>query len=204
AQRVHQTAERIQAEHEFAAATAVVEALRAMAPEEVETPVSVAVLNAANKILREEIAQVSAALYSELSDATRDFAHSFGISELEHVKIKGNGTMDVTKGGGARSSFSSQSPGERLRLRYALVVALLRTARARDIAGHPGLLLLDSLKAEEVQDDHAQTLLQGLVSAAVEEPGLQILVTTADKTLSGSVSGVAGTITPKPNRTSLF
>lgn len=204
AQRVHQTAERIQAEHEFAAATAVVEALRAMAPEEVETPVSVAVLNAANKILREEIAQVSAALYSELSDATRDFAHSFGISELEHVKIKGNGTMDVTKGGGARSSFSSQSPGERLRLRYALVVALLRTARARDIAGHPGLLLLDSLKAEEVQDDHAQTLLQGLVAAAAEEPGLQILVTTADKTLSGSVSGVAGTITPKPNRTSLF
>jgi len=204
AQAVRQTTERIEAEHSLAAATAVVTALRAMTPEEAEPPVSVVVLGAASEILKSEIAQVSAVLYTELSDATRDLALSFGIGELESVKIKGNGNMDVTKGGGARSSFSSQSPGERLRLRYALVVALLRTARARDIAEHPGLLLLDSLKAEEVQDDHAQTLLLGLVTAAAEEPGLQILVTTADKTLAGSVSGVAGTIVPKPNRTTLF
>lgn len=204
AQAVRQTTARIEAEHELAASTAVVEALRAMTPEETGPPVPVSVLGAASEILKEEIAQVSAALYAELSDATRDLALSFGIGELETVKIKANGNMDVTKGGGARSSFSSQSPGERLRLRYALVVALLRTARARDIAGHPGLLLLDSLKAEEVQDDHAQTLLQGLVTAAVEEPGLQVLVTTADKTLAGSVSGVAGMVAPKPNRTTLF
>lgn len=204
AQSVRQASERIEAEHELAVATAVVEALRAMTPEEAEPPVSVVVLGAASEILRDEIAQVSAALYAELSVATKNLALSFGIGELESVKIKGNGNMDVTKGGGARSSFSSQSPGERLRLRYALVIALLRTARTRDIAGHPGLLLLDSLKAEEVQDDHAQTLLRGLVTAAAEEPGLQILVTTADKTLAGSVSGVAGTIVPKPSRTTLF
>lgn len=204
ARSVRQEVERTEAEHEVAAATAVVNTLRAMTPEDAEPPVSVVVLGAASEILREEIAQASAALYAELSEATKVLALSFGIHELESVRIKGNGNMDVTKGGGARSSFSSQSPGERLRLRYALVVALLRTARARDIAGHPGLLLLDSLKAEEVQDDHAKTLLQGLVTAAAEEPGLQVLVTTADKTLAGSVSGVAGTIEPKPNRTTLF
>ena len=204
AQGVRQMTEQIEAEHELAAAAAVVEALQAMAPEETEPPLSVVVLNAAGDVLKDDIAQVSADLYSDLSDATRDLALSFGIGELERIKIKGNGTMDVTKGGGARSSFSAQSPGERLRLRYALVVALLRTARSRDIAGHPGLLLLDSLKAEEVQDDHAQTLLQGLVTAAAEEPGLQILVTTADKTLAASVSGVAGTIEPKTNRTTIF
>lgn len=204
AQGIRQATELIKAENEFAAATAVVEALEEMTPEEVEPPTAVVVLSSASEILKEEIAQVSAALYSDLSEATRDLGLSFGISELESVKIKGNGNMDVTKGGGARSSFSSQSPGERLRLRYALVVALLRTARTRDIAGHPGLLLLDSLKAEEVQDDHAQTLLQGLVTAATEEPGLQILVTTADKALAESVPGVAGTIRPETNRTTLF
>lgn len=204
AHAVRQTAERIDAEHELAAATAVLEALRAMTPEEAEPPFPVIVLSAASEILREEIAQVSADLYAELSNATRDLGLSFGIRELEGVKIKANGNMDVIKGGGARSSFSSQSPGERLRLRYALVVALLHTARARDIAGHPGLLLLDSLRAEEVQDDHAQTLLRGLVAAAAEEPGLQILVTTADRNLAGAVSGVASTIAPKPNRTTLF
>lgn len=63
---------------------------------------------------------------------------------------------------------------------------------------------LDSLKAEEVQDDHAQTLLQGLVTAAADEPGLQIIVTTADAALPQAVSGVAAIITPKPGRTTLF
>ena len=204
ARGAHQEVERTEAERALATATAVVDALRAMTPEDAEPSVSVVVLGAASEILKQDIALASATLYAELSEATKDLALSFGIRELESVRIKGNGNMDVTKGGGARSSFSSQSPGERLRLRYALVIALLRTARVRDIAGHPGLLLLDSLKAEEVQDVHAKTLLQGLVTSAAEEPGLQILVTTADKTLAASVSGVAGTIEPKPNRTTLF
>lgn len=147
--------------------------------------------------------QASRQMYQDLSESVRDLAVSFGIGELEGVKVKANGHMDITKGGGAKSGFGDQSPGERLRLRYALVVALLRTARVRGIAGHPGLLLLDSLKAEEVQDDHAKTLLDGLVTAAVDEPGLQILVTTADQTLA-EVSGVAATITPKPGRSTLF
>ncbi len=139
AESAHQLSDRIEAEHELAAAVAVVEALEGMEPEEPVLPTAVVILNAASELLRGEIAQVSADLFAELSEGTRDLALSFGIGELEAIKIKANGTMDVTKGGGAKSSFSSQSPGERLRLRYALVVALLRTARHRDIAGHPGL-----------------------------------------------------------------
>lgn len=204
AQAAHQETARVEAEHELVAAAAVVQALEGMRPEESEPSTAQKVLTATEQVLRDEIRQVSANLYEELGDAIRDLAVSFGIDELESIKVKANGHMDVTKGGGATSSFGSQSPGERLRLRYALIVALLRTARARGIAGHPGLLLLDSLKAEEVQDDHAQTLLQGLVTAAAEEPGLQVLVTTADHMLSRSVSEVAATIAPKAGRTTLF
>lgn len=204
ARGAHQATELLQAENELAAASAVVETLLAMSPEEPEIPLPVTVLDAAREVLQSDIKQVSAELYSELSEATCELARTFGIAELESINIKGNGTMDVTKGGGSKSSFSSQSPGERLRLRYALVIALLRTARERNIAGHPGMLLLDSLKAEEVQDDHAQTLLQGLVDVANEEPGLQILVTTADTGLADAVSGVSGSIVPKQDRTSLF
>lgn len=199
-----QAENRSAAEQEYTAATAVVKALEAMAPEEVQVPLQVRILHAASEILKQDIAHVSADLYEDLSQATKDLGLIFGIKQLENIKIKANGTMDVTKGGGSRSSFSAQSPGERLRLRYALVVALLRTARIRDIAGHPGLLLLDSLKAEEVQEDHAQTLLQGLIDAADAEPGLQVLVTTADRSLAGQVSGLAGTVEPQPGRTTLF
>lgn len=194
AQAARQATARVNAEHELAAATAVVQTLEEMTSEEVEPSTAQKILTATDQILREEIGQASADLYKALSGVVCDLAISFGIGELEAIRVKANGHMDVTKGGGATSSFGSQSPGERLRLRYALVVALLRTARARGIAGHPGLLLLDSLKAEEVQDDHAKTLLQGLVTAATDEPGLQILVTTADRTLAGEVSGVAATI----------
>lgn len=204
AQAVRQATARVEAEQEMAAAAAVVQALQAMQPEDIEPSTAQKVLTAAEHVLHGEISHASAGLYAELSDAARDLAVSFGISELEGIRIKANGNMDVTKGGGAISSFSSQSPGERLRLRYALVIALLRTARTRGIAGHPGLLLLDSLKAEEVQDDHAQTLLEGLVTAAAEEPGLQILVTTADQALPRAVSGVTAIITPKESRTALF
>lgn len=204
AQAVRQATARVEAEQEMAAATAVVQALQAMQPDDIEPSTAQKVLAAADDVLHGEIAHVSAGLYAELSVATRDLAVTFGISELESIRIKGNGNMDVTKGGGATSGFSSQSPGERLRLRYALLIALLRTARSRGIAGHPGLLLLDSLKAEEVQDDHATTLLQGLVAAAAEEPGLQILVTTADQALPRAVSGVTAIITPKDGRTALF
>jgi hypothetical protein len=204
AQAARQATARIEAEQDMATAAAVVEALRAIQPEEAGPSTAQMVLTAADQVLHDEIRQASGDLYGQLGAAARDLAISFGISELEGVRVKANGNMDVTKGGGATSSFSAQSPGERLRLRYALLIALLRTARARGIAGHPGLLLLDSLKAEEVQDDHAQTLLQGLVAAAADEPGLQILVTTADQALPRGVSGVAAIITPKAGRTALF
>ncbi len=204
AQAARRATQRLDAEHELAAAEAVVDALKQLEPGPTEPPLAHAVLAAAENILHDEIKQFSTDLYQELGLATRDLGVAFGIGELEGVRIKANGTMDVTKGGGATSSFSSQSPGERLRLRYALVVALLRLARERGIAGHPGLLLLDSLKAEEVQDDHARILLEGLVTAAADEPGLQILVTTADRSLAAQVSGVAATIEPRPSRSGIF
>lgn len=194
----------LEIERELTAAQAVVRALKQLQPEPLEPPIAQIVLEAADGVLHDEIKQFSTKLYAELSTVTCSFGVSFGIRELESVRIKANGTMDVTKGGGAKSSFSSQSPGERLRLRYALLISLLCLARERGIAGHPGVLLLDSLKAEEVQDDHARTLLEGLVSAAAQEPDLQILVTTADRSLAAQVAGVAATIEPDPEKTTIF
>lgn len=198
------SAARLEAEHELAAAQAVVMTLRQLQPDAVATPVAQIVLAAADKILRSDIQKFSTELYEDLSTKTCNFAVTFGMGELENVRIKANGTMDVTKGGGATSSFSSQSPGERLRLRYALLISLLRLAQERGIAGHPGLLLLDSLKAEEVQDDHARILLEGLVAAAAEEPELQVFVTTADQSLASQVPGVAATIKPDQGKSSIF
>lgn len=89
-------------------------------------------------------------------------------------------------------------------MRYALLIALLREGRRRSIASHPGLLLLDSLKAEEVQEEDAGQLLAALAQACRDEPALQILVTTQDSTLPARLSPPAATITPEAGSDALF
>jgi hypothetical protein len=113
----------------------------AMQSEDIEPSTAQKVLTAADHLLGREIIRAMAGRYVELSDATRELAVSFGTGDLEVIGVKGSGNM-LVKRGGATSDFSSQAPGERLRLRCALVVALVRTARARGFAGHPGLMLI--------------------------------------------------------------
>jgi hypothetical protein len=91
--------------------------------------------------------------------------------------------MRIEKGGVVAGAFSAQSPGERLRLRIATVIALLRVGTRLNIATHPGLLMIDSLRAEEVQDTDAHALLDSLVEIAADTPGLQILTTSIDQAL---------------------
>jgi len=60
---------------------------------------------------------------------------------------------------------------------------LLRVGTAHGIATHPGLLLIDSPKAEELQDDDAASLFTALQRLCAETPGLQVLLTTVDERL---------------------
>jgi hypothetical protein len=161
-----------------------------------EEPSALKVLRAAETELDRDLRDASASIFADLSERVTGLATRFGISEIDRVVVKGNATMDIYKGGATSSPFGQQTAGERLRLRYALLVALLRVARDHKIAGHPGLMLLDSLKAEEVQDEDARQLLTGLVEIADEVPGLQVIATTADRELASAVAGVAATINP--------
>lgn len=142
-----------------------------------------AALDAAVAVLTEDQAAASDELFEELNTTTVELARSFGFRNLDRVVIDRAGRLQVYKTGGPREWFRTQSPGERLRLRIAVVVALLRIGHRHGIATHPGLLLIDSSRSEEVQDDDAVALLTALERLCVETPGLQILVTTADETL---------------------
>jgi hypothetical protein len=141
------------------------------------------VLDAAVGLLSEDQAAASDDLFGELNVTIADLARSFGFRNLDRVAVDRAGRLQVYKTGGPREWFSTQSPGERLRLRIAVVVALLRIGHRHGIATHPGLLLIDSPRSEEVQDDDAAALLTALEKVCVETPGLQILVTTADEAL---------------------
>jgi hypothetical protein len=141
------------------------------------------VLEAAVSVLTEEQAAASDGLFGELNGTIADLARGFGFRNLDRVAVDRAGRLQVYKTGGPQEWFKTQSPGERLRLRIAVVVALLRIGHRYGIATHPGLLLVDSPRSEEVQDDDAAALLTALEQICVDTPGLQILVTTADETL---------------------
>ena len=157
----------------------------AVLPEEVHVLVDPAdmVLDALVVELEADLVEASHELFVELGGEIAALARDFGIDSVTEIRINRAATLKIFKGGTDAGGFSVQSPGERLRLRIATVLALLRVGHRRGIATHPGLLMLDSLKAEEVQDEDAVALLDALVKAAEETPGLQVLTTSADQSL---------------------
>jgi hypothetical protein len=154
------------------------------------------VLDVAVEILTDGQAAASQNLFDELNHDIAELARGFGFRNLDRVAIDRAGRLRVFKTGGPQEWFRTQSPGERLRLRVAVVVALLRMGHRHGVATHPGLLLIDSPRSEEVQDDDAAALLTALEQLCVETPGLQILVTTADEHLVRRTLRHAAIITP--------
>lgn len=142
-----------------------------------------AVLEALMTELDHEQAAESADLIDEVGQEIAELARNFGMEAVTGARIRLNGTMSIDKGGVTGQTFGNQSAGGRLRLRIATIIALLRVGARRGVATHPGLLMLDSLRAEEVQDDDAREILDALIEVAAETPGLQIITTTADQAL---------------------
>lgn len=141
------------------------------------------ILDALVAELEADLVEPSRELFDELGDEIATLAREFGIESVTGIRIDRAARLKVSKGGADAGGFTAQSPGERLRLRIATVLALLRVGHRRGIATHPGLLMLDSLKAEEVQDSDAAALLDALIRAAAETPNLQVLTTSADQSL---------------------
>lgn len=102
-----------------------------------------------------------------------------GVQMLEEVKLNTNATLLLTKGG-EPTSFSKVTAGERLRLRIATAVALLRVGQERGLGRHPGLLIVDSPAAEEVSPDDLTAVLSELQAISRETQGLQIIIGSAN------------------------
>jgi len=102
-----------------------------------------------------------------------------GVQMLEEVKLNTNASLRLTKGGES-TSFSKVTAGERLRLRIATAVALLRVGQERGLGRHPGLLIVDSPAAEEVSPDDLTAVLSELQAISRETEGLQIIIGSAN------------------------
>jgi hypothetical protein len=138
----------------------------------------VRVLIAAEQVIDQTVRTAAASAFEELEQEIVSLGRVFRIDGITAAKTDLAAHLRVTIDG-TESPFGKLSRGERLRLRVATVVALLRVGARHGIGTHPGLLLVDSPGSEEVTADVVQALLTALSDLETEMPELQVLVGTA-------------------------
>lgn len=138
-----------------------------------------AILAAAVEVLTKVVADHSKALFAELNVEIVSIAHDLGVANLTSVDLSLNGNLNARKTG-AKHPFKSFSPTDRLRMRIAAVVGMIKVGRKRGIMSHPGLLLIDAPTAEELSHDNARQAIKTLYDTAADDPGIQILITSID------------------------
>lgn len=124
----------------------------------------------------------------EVSISLLHFAQRFGMHSLSKAQLRGNANLFLVKGG-ADTSFSKVTKGERLRLKVATVLAMIQVGERRGVGRHPGLIMIDSPAAQEVSPEDLRELLSGLTTIRTELPHLQIFVAgMASKAMSDHIS----------------
>lgn len=137
------------------------------------------ILAAAADLLEQDSKAAADALFREVNKEIADLATSFGVPSLQSVSIDRGARLRIYPLGSKQEWFKDQTAGARLRLRIAVVIALLRVGRRYGVSTHPGLLLIDSPKSEEMQSADARKLFTELATVAAESD-LQVVITTAD------------------------
>jgi len=124
-----------------------------------------AVLTAATDVAKEEVELAAEAVLERSGDLIRDLVQRLGMLDVEKVVLKRSASLEVHKGG-SQSTFTKLSPGERLRVRIATVIALLQASQQFGAGRHPGLLVIDSPAKEEMADANVEEMLAALAELA--------------------------------------
>ena len=135
------------------------------------------VLKAAEEEAKERVRDESADVMGQINRTILELAQRFGLENLQRVQLDSAARLRLTKGG-IDGWFSKQTPGEKLRLRISVTIALLRVAHQSQRGRHPGLLLIDSIGAEETEPGDLASFMREL-SAVAAETGIEIIVASA-------------------------
>lgn len=164
-------------------------------PEEAALASDAVVLAAAETVAQIEAKQDFNAALKSVSAQITQLGKVLGISNLEKAELKGNAHLPVFRGG-ERSNFGGLTDGERLRLKIALVIALLDVGAESGLGRHPGFLIVDSLAREELNENNGRLLLQELDRVAGAY-GLQVITGTTHSELVDSVLPDEAVVRPR-------
>ncbi|OQO89655.1 hypothetical protein B1813_22385 [Saccharomonospora piscinae] len=172
-------AERRAVELELARARGALDALAQPTVSEQEDPADLkvaAVLKTANEVVSGWVKDGQMPLLGQISADIETLAVSFGADSLRDVRLRGNGQLDVAKGG-QPATYSKLTAGEKLRVKIATAIALIKHGYVSGVGRHPGMLVLDSPAAEELPESDLATMVEAL-QAVAREADMQIFVAT--------------------------
>ncbi|PZR31471.1 hypothetical protein, partial [Caulobacter segnis] len=152
-------------------------ALMAQAPPAPPSDDRLRILRIAEAIAEARMKSASAELFQDLESEVVAVAQRFGFRGLQTIQIRGN-AIAVTVSG-STSGFSRQTAGQKLRLRIALVIAMMRMAARSGFGNHPGLLFIDSPGSEELSDADLVAMMAEIGQVADETLNLQIFLASA-------------------------
>ena len=178
-ERIDSARGRLRAELELARAQSALDTLRDAVTDQPVAPATdeeLIVLRAASDLTKKWVRDDQGPLLESVSDGIAALARRFGSTNITSVKLKGNGNMDVVKGG-ANTTYSGLTNGEKLRIKLAAVIALIQLGHRDGVGRHPGLLFVDSPAAEEIPEADLRIMLESMTTVA-EETDLQIVVAT--------------------------
>jgi hypothetical protein len=136
------------------------------------------ILKAAEKASHTRRTQALRGVLQAVQGDIVSMGRQLGLEMLEAVELGTSATLKVSKGG-QNQPYSSLTEGEQLRLKIVTTTALLRHGIRTGVGRHPGLLIIDSPGAEEVDRGDLELMLQGLVQLTETAPQLQVIIATA-------------------------
>ncbi|GAA1814936.1 hypothetical protein HC028_09205 [Planosporangium flavigriseum] len=168
------------AEYEVARLAGAVQILDELGePEPVEDDDAQRVLAVAAKILKRVASTATTDLFAELNSEIVTVARELGVANLDSVRLDLSGKLNARKSGEEGTTpFKKFSPGERVRLRIAIIISLMTVGRRHGINSHPGLLLIDSPADVEIIPGDVKIMLERLLALGRDTEGLQLILTT--------------------------
>jgi|GEM_PF-5216324 len=140
--------------------------------------VKLKIIEQAEKLAAKNSKEIQGSFFDDLNSEVLILAKRFGIDNIESVTINSRAHMLLRKGGND-TSFSKVTAGEKLRLKVALIIGMLRIAEKTGIGRHPGFLLVDSLGNEEICYEDFNKMLSELNQITEEIKDLQVIITSA-------------------------
>lgn len=139
-----------------------------------------AIITAAVKEADERVKDGFDEVVSDLNAEILRLGQRFGIDALQSVQIDRAMRVRLRKGD-ADTNYGDCTAGEQLRLRLAVVIAMLRVADQHGVGRHPGFVMIDSLGAEEAEAGNLGQFAEALAEVT-SELGIQTIVASARDT----------------------